>query len=79
LHLLPEDFPMDGTSTETDKVRQYKRMLDNAERNKMHEIKQPGQELIDLSDSLDPSPEIERAKSRVEEGVMWSVKHITSN
>jgi hypothetical protein len=62
-----------------DSVGQFYRVLNDSDQQKMYEIKQEGQHLIDLIDSLGNSKEIERAKARVEEAVMWAVKHITNS
>ncbi len=65
-------------SQSQDRVGQNYRVLDSEQSDKMYRVKEMGQELLDFIDTLGVSPETERAKSRVEEAVMWSVKHITN-
>jgi len=54
------------------------RALSSAERARMYEVKEKGQEFLDLLDTLGHSEELVIAKRRLEEAVMWAVKHISS-
>jgi hypothetical protein len=53
------------------------RALSSKERDMMYGIKEKGQEFLDLCDGLGQSEELVLAKIRLEEAVMWAVKHIT--
>ncbi|WP_246730281.1 DUF7681 family protein [Nitratireductor mangrovi] len=61
-----------------DAVGMTYRALSSAERNQMYEIKEKGREFLDVVDTLGASEELELAKIRLEEAVMWAVKHISS-
>lgn len=54
------------------------RALSSTERARMYEVKEKGQEFLDLLDTLGHSEELVIAKRRLEEAVMWAVKHISS-
>lgn len=60
-----------------DRVGLYYRTLSDSESASVYKIKEQGQEFIDLIDSLGDSDETRRAKARIEEAVMWSVKHVS--
>ena len=67
------------SSTEmTDRVGMFYRSLSMDEAAKVHEIKERGQEFIDMLNTLGTSSETTRAKARVEEAVMWAVKHVAA-
>ena len=53
------------------------RPLSSGERENMYSVKEKGQEFLDLLDTLGRSEELKQAKVRLEEAVMWAVKHIT--
>jgi hypothetical protein len=53
------------------------RPLSSDERENMYLVKEKGQEFLDFLDTLGRSPEMGQAKIRLEEAVMWAVKHIT--
>ena len=55
---------------------QYK-VLSEVEKKAMEEIKDVGLSLHRLLDGLGQSRELSLAKTKVEEAVMWGVKHIT--
>lgn len=59
-------------------MRHAYRVLSDDEKQKMHAIKDKGLELHDLLTSIGNSREISLAKTKVEEAVMWGVKHITA-
>lgn len=61
-----------------DAVGMTYRALSSAERDQMYEVKEKGSEFLDLLDTLGASEELELAKVRIEEAVMWAVKHISS-
>ncbi|MCY0146900.1 hypothetical protein OEG84_04000 [Hoeflea sp. G2-23] len=63
---------------DTDRVGMAYRSLSMHESAQVHEVKERGQEFIDLLNTLGQSVEVVRAKARIEEAVMWSVKHITA-
>ena len=58
-------------------MRHNYRVLSDDEKTQMQEIKDLGLELHDALDGIGSSREISLAKTKVEESVMWAVKHIT--
>jgi hypothetical protein len=58
-------------------MRHQYRVLDDAEKQNMVKVKDLGLELHSFIDGLGASREISLAKTKVEEAVMWAVKHIT--
>ena len=54
------------------------RALSTAERNQMYAIKEKGKEFLDLCDQIGTSDELKTAKIRLEEAVMWAVKHLAA-
>ena len=54
------------------------RQLTEAEVANMNTIKSAGREFFDLVASMGNSREISLAKTKIEEAVMWAVKHITA-
>lgn len=69
---------MKNTTSQSDRVGMFYRALSDDEQSVIYQIKQHGQEFIDLIDGLGNSPETAHAKARIEEAVMWAVKHVTS-
>mgnify|MGYP000135558465 CR=1 FL=1 len=69
---------MTSNAKSADRVGMFYRTFTDDEASKVYEVKERGQEFIDLLDALGESDEIRRAKARIEEAVMWSVKHIGS-
>ena len=59
-------------------VRHQYRVLDDAEKAAMLKVKDDGAELIAYLDRLGQSRELSIAKTKIEEAVMWAVKHITA-
>lgn len=71
---------MDSTSDErvsNNTMRHQYRVLSDAEKAAVSRFKDVGQSLITYCDEIGESRELELAKARVEESVMWAVKHIT--
>ena len=60
-----------------DTMRQNYRALTPAEQQNMALIKQLGQDLHNYLETLGNSRELSLAKTKVEESVMWGVKHLT--
>jgi hypothetical protein len=54
------------------------RSLTGAEREAMYSVKEKGKEFLDMLDALGSSPELTVSKQRIEEAVMWAVKHISA-
>lgn len=54
------------------------RSLSSSEREMMYTVKEKGKEFLDLIDEIGSSEELATAKRRVEEAVMWAVKHISA-
>jgi len=58
-------------------MRHESRVLSEEEKHHMRMIKDDGRALWERFDSLGQSRELSIAKTRIEEAVMWAVKHIT--
>lgn len=72
---------VDSTSdarTVNNVMRHEYRVLSDTEKAQMQAIKDKGLELHKLLDGIGNSREIALAKTKVEEAVMWGVKHITA-
>ena len=54
------------------------RALSKTERDQMFIIKERGKEFLDMIDQIGVSEELALAKIRLEEAVMWAVKHIST-
>ncbi len=65
----------DRTANNT--VRHQYRVLTDAEKHQMVQIKDAGADFLALLDTLDPSREVSLARTKIEEAVMWAVKHVT--
>jgi hypothetical protein len=59
-------------------MRHQYRVLSDAEKENMAKIKDMGLAFHDFVAGLGNSREISLAKTKVEEAVMWAVKHITA-
>jgi hypothetical protein len=59
-------------------MRHAYRVLSDAEKANMQAIKDQGLKFHELVSGLGNSREISIAKTKVEEAVMWAVKHITA-
>jgi hypothetical protein len=72
---------VDSTSddrTVNNTMRQQYRVLNDAEKKNMAVIKDMGLKFHDLVAGMGNSREISLAKTKIEEAVMWAVKHITA-
>lgn len=72
---------VDATSDErtvNNVMRHAYRVLSDAEKAQMQKIKDDGLAFHDFLNSLGGSRELSLAKTKVEEAVMWAVKHITA-
>ena len=72
---------VDSTSngrTINNTMRHQYRVLLETEKEQMQELKDKGLELHQLISGLGDSRELSIAKTKVEEAVMWAVKHITA-
>lgn len=58
-------------------VRHEYKVLSDEEKQRMKNIKDLGLAMIELCDSIGQSRELALAKTKLEEAVMWAVKHIT--
>jgi hypothetical protein len=58
-------------------MRHEYRVLNEAEKEIMGAIKDKGLELHQMFEALPPSRELSIAKTKLEESVMWAVKHVT--
>lgn len=59
-------------------MRHQYRVLSDAEKAQMQQVKDMGLALHDLIGGIGASRELSLAKTKVEEAVMWAVKHITA-
>lgn len=59
-------------------MRHTYRVLSDGEKIDMQAIKDKGLEFHNLIENIGHSREISLAKTKVEEAVMWAVKHITA-
>lgn len=64
--------------TANNAVRHQYRVLTEAEKISMTEIKDTGALFLQLLDFMPPSREISIAKTKIEEAVMWAVKGLTA-
>lgn len=67
-----------GARTVNNTMRHAYRVLSDAEKAQMARIKDDGLAFHQFLDSLGSSRELSIAKTKVEEAVMWAVKHITA-
>lgn len=58
-------------------MRQEYRTLTDAEKRSMKLVKDAGADFLDLVEGMGSSRETALAKTKIEEAVMWAVKHIT--
>lgn len=58
-------------------MRQAYKPLSESEQALMLDIKNFGQQFYDLLTNIGSSRELSRAKTKIEEAVMWAVKHVT--
>lgn len=71
---------VDSTSDErtiNNVMRHGYRVLSDGEKQQMQKVKDDGLALWEYIDSLGQSRELSVAKTKVEEAVMWAVKHVT--
>lgn len=72
---------VDSTSdqrTVNNTMRHAYRVLSDTEKAQMQDIKDAGLAFHDLVGSVGQSRELSLAKTKIEEAVMWAVKHITA-
>lgn len=67
----------DDARTVNNVMRHEYRVLSDEEKAQMKFAKDTGLSLIEFIDSLGSSRELSIAKTKVEEAVMWTVKHVT--
>jgi hypothetical protein len=71
---------VDSTSdqrTVNNVMRHEYRVLSEDEKRQMKAIKDHGLAFIELVDGIGASREMSLAKTKIEEAVMWAVKHVT--
>ena len=71
---------VDSTSDErivNNVMRHQYRVLQDSEKAQMQTVKDKGLELHEFIESMGQSRELSLAKTKVEEAVMWAVKHLT--
>ena len=64
--------------TANNAVRHKYRVLTDAEKAQMTELKDMGAAFLAKCDEIGASREMSLAKTKIEEAVMWSVKHVTA-
>ena len=64
--------------TANNAVRNTYRVLSDAEKASMVAIKDKGAEFLTLIEGIGGSREMSLARTKIEEAVMWAVKHITA-
>jgi hypothetical protein len=72
---------MDSTSDErtaNNMVRHEYRVLTDEEKAAMKDLKDMGLAFIELCNAIGNSRELSLAKTKMEEAVMWAVKHVTA-
>ena len=77
---MTEKETMDGASdarTENDRMRHQYRRLTDMEKATVDLLKDLGREFANECDSTGQSRELSLAKTKMEEAVMWAVKHVT--
>ena len=67
----------DDVRTQDNTMRHEYRKLSDAEKQNMLKIKDKGAEFWQFVEFLGDSRELSIAKTKIEEAVMWAVKHIT--
>jgi len=75
---MPEVNSASDERTVNNTMRHAYRVLSDDEKAKMQAIKDQGLAFHDFIASLGSSREISLAKTKVEEAVMWAVKHLTA-
>lgn len=68
----------DEGRTVNNTMRHQYRVLSDAEKANMQAIKDEGMRFHELVSGLGNSREVALAKTKIEEAVMWAVKHITA-
>lgn len=71
---------MDSTSDErtaNNVVRHEYRVLSEEEKGQMKDLKDRGLAFIEACEKIGNSRELSLAKTKMEEAVMWAVKHVT--
>lgn len=71
---------MDSTSDErtvNNVMRHEYRVLNDVEKMHMKLLKDKGLEMFELCKNIGSSRELSLAQTKIEEAVMWAVKHIT--
>jgi hypothetical protein len=61
-----------------DIMRKQYRVLTDLEKEKMDYVKTAGENFCNTCDSIGTSRELSLAKTKMEEAVMWAVKHLTA-
>lgn len=67
----------DDERIENNAVRHGFRILTETEKRQVLAVKDMGLELVELCDMIGSSRELSLAKTKIEEAVMWAVRHIT--
>lgn len=68
----------DGARVENSPMRHRYRKLSAAEKELVTALKDSGERFLDLLAECGQSREVSIARTKVEEAVMWAVKHVTA-
>lgn len=71
-------YPHGSQGPAVDSTSDERRVLTDLEKAYMKEIKDMGRDFIGHCDQIGSSREMSIAKTKMEEAVMWAVKHITA-
>jgi hypothetical protein len=80
VHDAPAAATVDSTSdqrTTNNVMRHEYRILSEGEKEQMKTVKDEGERFFAYCDRIGQSRELSLAKTKIEEAVMWAVKHIT--
>lgn len=76
---MPQTVPSESDDrTANNTVRHAYRVLNDDEKRQMVALKDAGAAFLALCDDIGQSREMSLAKTKIEEAVMWSVKHVTT-
>ncbi|MET3601840.1 Acb2/Tad1 domain-containing protein [Martelella mangrovi] len=76
---MPDNVNATSDSRTVNNVMRHEyRVLTDDEKAQMKAIKDRGLEFIEMLDGIGSSRDISLAKTKIEEAVMWGVKHVTA-
>ena len=76
---MPQTVPSESDDrTVNNGARHAYRVLNDDEKRQMVAVKDAGAAFLALCDDIGQSREMSLAKTKIEEAVMWAVKHVTT-